>query len=249
MGKKEKSISNKYALVKSRLHLDEIGERLKQIQKELMDKNGGHFAQQKMGEISGATQAQISQYMKGKKIPKLETLDRLASYSGHSLSWLVYGEEEISTDQKERLTIRQYGQILYWLIQLTGAKVEEDPEGVKVVFSENFMNTDYANNGPYPIPWNESQTTMNGNGYPFQYNFAAWQIEKLLATVAATQKADNSLRASPGMDKKTFNILQRTFKETTAQALNALVNETPLQAYETEKTAHMRDDYWDDDDM
>ena len=257
MGKQGKTITKNYKQVQSRIKWDEIGKRLKQIQDELKAKNGGRFSQKNMGELCGHKQGDISDYQNGKNQPDLETLDRIARYSGHTLSWLVYGEEEIPIDQKEKITIRQYGKMLYWLIQLTGAKVEEEKDkdgkyraGMKVLFSENFANVDYAYDGPNPIPWNESRVFFTHDGErPFLYNFAAWQITILLENIAASQKANSSLQAAPGMDWRTLRMLRNTLDNQAKQAVNDLVDETPLQAYEKEKTAHEYDDYEQEREM
>jgi transcriptional regulator with XRE-family HTH domain len=49
-----------------------------------------------LGKILGITQAQLSKFEKGQRLPTLEVLLKLRAHSGRSIDWIVMGEEKDS---------------------------------------------------------------------------------------------------------------------------------------------------------
>ena len=51
--------------------------------------------QTELGEKLGITQAQLSKFEKGQRLPTLEVLLKLRVFSGRSVDWILTGEEDV----------------------------------------------------------------------------------------------------------------------------------------------------------
>ena len=63
-----------------------IGRRIREIR-------GFDRTQREFGKMLGIGQTQLSKYEKGLSAPTLELLLKLKFYSGHSIDWIVTGEQ------------------------------------------------------------------------------------------------------------------------------------------------------------
>lgn len=251
MGKQGKASAKVYELAQGKIHWDEIGKRIKQIQDELKERNGGHFSQKHMGEICGHTQSEISGYIKGKKTPDLETLDRLARYSGHTLSWLVYGEEETPTD-KEGMTIKDMLTVFYELLRITGAHVEKVGKQSATGFSD--MKVTFSPRGLPADPFSElvniSDLTLtfdeNGNPNDEQYyNYASWETCRLLETFMKINGSINAVATHQDVfDTDSYNDISKMLSDRMNRFVQELPGLTPAAAKQREDSAHEYDKTW-----
>jgi len=70
----------------SRPDLKAIGRRLREIR-------GFDLTQAEFGKILGVSQAQLSKYEKGQRLPSIEFLLKLRIQSGKNIDWILTGEE------------------------------------------------------------------------------------------------------------------------------------------------------------
>jgi transcriptional regulator with XRE-family HTH domain len=65
-----------------------IGRRIREIR-------GFELNQTELGEKIGITQAQLSKFEKGQRLPTLDVLLKLRLFSGRSIDWILTGEENM----------------------------------------------------------------------------------------------------------------------------------------------------------
>jgi transcriptional regulator with XRE-family HTH domain len=63
-----------------------IGRRIREIR-------GFELNQTELGKKLGVTQAQLSKFEKGQRLPTLDVLLKLRVFSGRSIDWIITGEE------------------------------------------------------------------------------------------------------------------------------------------------------------
>lgn len=162
-----------------------IGENIKKI-RENMGMTQAQFIQKISPwkkELKKNDTNKISRMERHGKSITLDDLMNIARGAHVSMNTLVYGRRKGGQQQApgEELTIREYARLLLHLIEITGSKVEKNEGGgVKIVFDER------APMGS-PLPFNESLMISDGNGWPHEYNFTAWQLERFLSLIANLQ--------------------------------------------------------------
>jgi transcriptional regulator with XRE-family HTH domain len=73
-------------LISTRLDLPAIGRRIRTIR-------GFDLTQQQFGEILGISQALLSKYESGDRLPSLAVLLRLKKHSGRTIDWIITGTD------------------------------------------------------------------------------------------------------------------------------------------------------------
>ncbi len=71
--------------IQIRLDPNAIGHRIREIR-------GLDLTQVELGKVLGITQAQLSKFEKGQRLPTLEVLLKLRMFSGKSIDWIITGE-------------------------------------------------------------------------------------------------------------------------------------------------------------
>lgn len=178
----------------------------------------------------------------GKSIT-LDDLMNIARAAHVSMNTLVYGNGKGGQQQApgEELTIREYARLLLHLIEITGSKVEKNEGGgVKIVFDERALMGS-------PLPFNESLMISDGNGWPHEYNFTAWQLERFLSLIANLQTINSSVRDNLNKVGHSAAVgITADFSKMKKEYINnflakSVVDETPEAAYISEKAAHRYD--------
>lgn len=174
---------------------------------------------------------------------ELKDLIAISQATGKSLNTLVYGRKKGGQQQApgEELTIREYARLLLHLIEITGSKVEKNEGGgVKIVFDERALMGS-------PLPFNESLMISDGNGWPHEYNFTAWQLERFLSLIANLQTINSSVRDNLNKVGHSAAVgITADFSKMKKEYINnflakSVVDETPEAAYISEKAAHRYD--------
>lgn len=106
-----------------------IGDRIKVAASKL----GG---QKELGVRTGVSPRAISDYIAGKSSPQIKTLEQIAEASDVSLSWLIFGNEEVAAESSSRQLVSSYDPDAdendegysheTWKPRITGARPEID---------------------------------------------------------------------------------------------------------------------------
>ncbi|WP_416177083.1 helix-turn-helix domain-containing protein [Dialister sp.] len=251
MGKQGKNIAKNYEIAQGKIDWNKIGKRILQIQNELKVQHGGHFSQKNMGEICGHSQSAIHDYITGDKHPDLETLDRLARFSGHTLSWLVYGEEETPAG-KEGMTIKDMLTAFYEILRITGAHVEKVGEQSAAGFSD--MRVTFSPHGFPADPFNglvnisDLVPAFDENGDPTgeqYYNYTSWETCRLLETFMKINGSINAMATHQDIfDTDSYNDISKMLSDRMNHFLQELPGLTPMAAKQREDNAHEYDKTW-----
>jgi transcriptional regulator with XRE-family HTH domain len=81
--------------IQIRLDPHSIGRRIREIR-------GLDLTQVELGKILGITQAQLSKFEKGQRLPTLEVLLKLRAFSGKPIDWIITGEESLPIPMRQR---------------------------------------------------------------------------------------------------------------------------------------------------
>ena len=222
-----------------------IGENIKKI-RENMGMTQAQFIQKISPwkkELKKNDTNKISRMERHGKSITLDDLMNIARAAHVSMNTLVYGNGKGGQQQApgEELTIREYARLLLHLIEITGSKVEKNEGGgVKIVFDERALMGS-------PLPFNESLMISDGNGWPHEYNFTAWQLERFLSLIANLQTINSSVRDNLNKVGHSAAVgITADFSKMKKEYINnflakSVVDETPEAAYISEKAAHRYD--------